>query len=161
MRARIGFSISWSFLSRSIRRVTKGRFSHVWILLDKAFLGHDMVMQADNETGGFHLIKYETFTLSNEVIVLVSPGVPIDDGVLKASSWLGRPYDYFGFFGTAIVLLGRWLHRKWRNPWKSSRELNCAEAVVRILQISGYPDSERLDPSGTTPQDLYEFLKLR
>lgn len=154
---RVGFSTQKkNVFSRLIRRLTKSQVSHAWLLIDEAFLGLSMVMQATE--GGWQLTDYRVFQSKNDVVCLIGPAVPLDSGVREAALWLGEHYDYTGLFGSIFVLLGRWLKRKWRNPLNVAHAMFCSEAVVYVLQSCEYPGSKELDPSATTPQDLLEFL---
>lgn len=120
-----------------------------------------MVLQSSDDTGGFHLMTYAVFKQKNQVVAMFELGDLANVGLQTASLKLGHRYDYLGLFGMAWVLLGRWLKRKWRNPWESSKALTCAEAVVYILQESDYPGARMLDPSSVTPQDILDFIALR
>jgi len=156
---RVGFSThTKSILSRIIRWFTKSKASHAWLLITDSFFGVEMVMEA-TETG-FRLIPFENFKAEgNDIIAIIDPAYPLDVGVHQAVRWLGEGYDFAGLFGSAFVMLGRWFKRKWRNPWDRPHSMFCSEAVVRILQASQYPGSEKFDPAATTPQDLLDFLK--
>jgi len=153
---KVGFSTSKRLLSRLIRFLTKGKASHTWLYIEDSFLGVDMVLQAD--TGGFHLGTFAAFERKHHIVQVIRLEHSVEKGLVAATQWLGASYDYTGLFGSAAVLIGRWLKRKWKNPLNSSKAMFCSEAVVRILQLSDYPGSELLDPSATTPQDLLVFL---
>lgn len=154
---KIGFSTSNSFISRAIRWFTKSQASHVFLLIEDGFFGVSVVMEATQ--GGFRVVPFEHYVSgSTKLVRIIEPRTPIDDGVKKAVEWLGAHYDYGGLFGMAIVMLGRWLRRKWQNPWQSTRAMFCSEAVVYVLQVSGYSGADKLIPSTTSPEDLLEFL---
>lgn len=154
---RVGFSTCRkNLISRIIRWFSKSQTSHAWLLLEGSFLGMDMVLQATE--GGFQLTPYETFKSGNDVVCLIEPVCPLDEGVRKAADWLGGNYDYFGLIGSAVVLIGRWFKRKWKNPLNAPHAMFCSEAVVYVLQAANYPGAAALDPSATTPQDLMDFL---
>lgn len=152
----VGFSTQNSLPSRIIRKITKSSVSHAWLLLRGSFMGLDMVLEASSS--GFHLTPYETFRSRNIIVETVEPVAPLDDGVRLAASWLGSRYDFTGLLGSVIVQIGRWLRRKWRNPFDASRAMFCSEAIVYVLRAAKYPGAEGLDPSGTSPEDLLDFL---
>jgi hypothetical protein len=156
---RVGFSThTKSVLSRIIRWFTGSKASHTWLIIEDTFFGVEMVMEA-TETG-FRLIPFENFKAEgNDIVAIIEPVYPLDVGVRQAVRWLGESYDFAGLFGSVVVMLGRWLKRKWRNPLDRAQSMFCSEAVVRVLQASLYPGSEKFDPSATTPQDLLDFLK--
>jgi len=155
---RIGFSTHQNnVMSRLIRWFTGSKVSHTWLLIEDAFFGVEMVMEA-TETG-FRLIPYTNFKAEgNDIVAVLDPAHPLDAGVRQAALWLGERYDFTGLFGSAFVLLGRWLKRKWRNPFDAPQSMFCSEAVTRVLQAAAYPGAQNLDPAATTPQDLLDFL---
>lgn len=154
---KVGFSTcKRNVLSRIIRWFTRSQASHAWLLVEGSFLGMDMVMEATE--GGFRLTSYETFRKGHDIVKIVEPSFPLDEGARKAAAWLGESYDYLGLVGSAVVILGRWLRRKWRNPLDAPRSMFCSEAVVFVLQADGYPGADKLDPSATSPQDLLDFF---
>lgn len=154
---KVGFSTQKkNVLSRIIRWFTKSQASHAWLFVGDSFLGMDMVLQATE--GGFQLMTFEAFKSRNDIVALIEPPQSIFPGIQKATTWLGENYDYFGLFGSAVVIFGRWLKRKWKNPLNGAHSMFCSEAVVYVLQASDYPGAADLDPSSTTPQDLMDFL---
>jgi hypothetical protein len=153
---KVGFTSGSMVLSYIIKWATRSKVSHTFLYISDSFLGIDMVLQAT--MGGFNLVTYKKFAKSHTIVKLVDLHHPVDEGLKQASLWLGERYDYTGLFGSAFVLMGRWLKRKWSNPWDNSDAMFCSEAIVRVLQASNYPGSEKLDPSAVTPQDLLVFL---
>lgn len=156
---RVGFSThTKSILSRIIRWFTGSKASHAWLLVDDPFFGMEMVMEA-TETG-FRFIPYDNFKAEgNDIVAVLEPAYPLDEGVRQAARWLGESYDFAGLFGSIFVMMGRWLRRKWRNPFDKAHSMFCSEAVVQVLQAAKYPGAEKFDPSATTPQDLLDFLQ--
>lgn len=154
MNVRIGFSTSDAWYSRLIRRFTKSSVSHTFLLVEVA--GHGIVLEEGPD--GFHARTIENFSRGNRVVVLLSLEHPIDKGVEEAITWLGQRYDYLGVLGMFAVLVYRWFGKKRRNPLASSRSMFCSEANTRILQVSGYPGADKLDPESTSPADLLAFL---
>jgi hypothetical protein len=155
---RVGFSTrTRNLMSRAIRWLTGSKASHAWLLVEDTFFGIDMVMEATEV--GFRLIPFDNFKAEgNDIVALLEAPYPLDEGVHAAARWIGERYDFAGLLGSAFVLLGRWLRKKWRNPMASSRSMFCSEAVVRVMQAAGYPGSESFDPEATTPQDLLDFF---
>jgi hypothetical protein len=144
-------------LSALVRFLTGSKASHCWLLIqDEPFFGIPMVMEATEV--GFRYIPLSVFKARNDIVAVVSSPYPLEKGVHAANAWLGKNYDFLGFFSTFFVLVGRWLKRKIKNPVRSSRAMFCSEAVARVLQASGYPGISGLDPSSVTPQDLLDLL---
>ncbi len=159
MNTRIGFSTPKSFnpVSWLVRKLTGSTASHAFfIYLDKDW-EVDMVMEAHEY--GFRLMSLAHFEKKNEIVATFNPKSSIDVGVRHvALEYLGRAYDWGGLFGSAVLLFGRWLKRKWHNPWNASKAVFCSESVVIAMQKSGYEGAAELVPHDTTPQDLLEFF---
>jgi hypothetical protein len=154
LNVRIGFSTSDAWYSGIIRRFTRSPVSHTFLLVEVA--GHSIVLEEGPD--GFRARTIENFTRGNRIVTLITPLHPVERGVEEAITWLGQRYDYFGVLGMAAVLVYRWFGKKRRNPLASSRSMFCSEANTRILQVSGYPGADKLDPESTSPADLLEFL---
>ena len=157
----IGFSTPRSkglgtLFSWVIRKLTRSSISHVSIIFRDATLNELMVLEANML--GFRAIPYRAFARKNYVHYLIWPHHALGEGLQAAVAWIGTHYDYAGLIGMSVVLLGRALRRRWRNPFRSGRTQFCSEAVVRVLQASKYPGSETLSPDDCDPQQLLEFL---
>ncbi len=62
-----------------------------------------------------------------------------------------------GLIGMAVVMFGRFLKRKWKNPWRGSRYVYCSESVILAMKAS--PGYEGLDlDSDEDPQDLLNWF---
>ncbi len=158
-RVVIGFSTpsKWNILSWLIRILTRSRASHVWLLVDDPIFMIRMVMEA--HITGYRFVPLTKFSKTNAIVALAQPKADLSVGVAVAGSWLGSRYDFAGIFGMIVVLLGRWLHLKWKNPAQSARAMFCSEAVVRALQAAHHPGFEKVDPDDLSPQDLLERLE--
>lgn len=159
MSTQIGFSTPKFFnpVSWLVRKFTKSRASHAFFVYHDVDFDMPMVMEAHEL--GFRLTPFEHFSKHNKIVKLVTPKNPIDVGLrIIASRYLGSMYDYAGLIGMAIVLLGRWLHRKWRNPFRGSRYVFCSESVIMAMKTS--PGYERVDlDNDSSPEDLLEFFE--
>lgn len=159
MSTRIGFSTSkTSWISRVIRWFTRSTVSHSFIVYYDEEWKRDMKMESEGGMGGS--IRIVTFNPDSPSIVkLVTPKHSIEVGMNKMVDHLGDLYDYTGLFGMAWVEIGRWLKKKWKNPWASSKAMFCSEMVARVLVDSNYPGAEKLIPEDTDPQDLINFFE--
>jgi hypothetical protein len=159
MATRIGFSTSkTSWISRIIRWFTSSTVSHTFIVYYDEEWKRDMVMESEGGMGGsVRIVRFNP--ASTSIVKIVTPKYDIEVGMNKMVDNLGEVYDYTGLFGMAWVELGKWLKRKWRNPWHSSKNLFCSELVAQVLRDSGYPGSEQLDPGSTDPEMLLKFFE--
>ncbi len=139
-----------------VRKFTGSKASHAFFVYHDKDFDMDMVMEAHEL--GFRLTPYDHFKRHNKLVALVTPLQPIDAGLkLIAQRYLGSMYDYAGLIGMAIVMFGRFLKRKWKNPWRGSRYVYCSESVILAMKAS--PGYEGLDlDSDEDPQDLLNWF---
>lgn len=155
MKIKIGFSTSNSWVSRLIRWATDSDVSHTFLLVE--IDGIEFVAEAS--FSGFRLILMRNWIRGNEIVDIIEPLVPLDKGWLVAEDWLGESYSWTGLIGYGWVVIGRKLKRKFHNPIHESKSLFCSEANTKVIQASGWPGSENLDPASMSPADLRDFLK--
>jgi hypothetical protein len=156
MSTRIAFSTSKeSIVSKIIRWFTKSRTSHCFLVYYDLDFDRDMVMESTE--GGYKITPFSKYESS--LVAIFEPKQSIDVGLKKSVDWLEEDYDYSGLIGMAWVCLGKFLKRKWNNPFCSSKSMFCSEAVVKVLQLSNYPGSEQFDASSTSPEDLLKFFE--
>lgn len=155
----LGFSTPRSFnpVSWLVRRMTGSEVSHSFFLYWDDDFQCDMVLEAHEF--GFRLITWKRFLTSNRVVALVEPAHSLDSGFARLGAWVGSYYDFKGLLGQAIVQLGRWLSRKWRNPSQTVRSMFCSESIVRCMEWAGHPEAKAFSPKETTPQDLLAFFR--
>lgn len=156
MSIRVGFSTSDGWVSRIIRWFTSSKVSHCFFVYYDIDWERDMVLEATS--GGFRVVPYSIY--EKNTLFLLTPKFPVADGFKKALDWLGSGYDYAGLLGMSWVEVGRWLKRKWRNPYRNPKEMFCSEAVVRVLQAANYPGTESMDAQSVDPQMLLDFFSL-
>jgi hypothetical protein len=116
----IGFSTPRHFnpVSWLVRNITKSECSHSFFVYWDDDFECDMVLEAHEL--GFRLIALPRFVKKNRIVALVEPAFSLDPGFLKLGSWVGSAYDFGGLIGQAVVQFGRFLQRKWRNPFHSA-----------------------------------------
>jgi hypothetical protein len=159
LNIRIGFTTDTnSLVSRLVRWLTRSECSHaIFIYFDQDW-GVDMVLEASDV--GFREIPLSNFLKKNTLVRTCVPKVPLEEGLkYVALTYLGTTFDYTGLLGNGPILLGRWLKRKWNNPWNTPGSVFCSEAVVVAMQQVEYPGAETLVPMNTSPQDLLEFME--
>lgn len=159
MSTRIGFSTSkTSWISRIIRWFTSSTVSHTFIVYYDAEWKRDMVMESEGGAGGsVRIVKFNPN--SSSIVKLVTPKHDIEVGMNKMVDRLGDVYDYKGLFGMAWVELGKWLKKKWSNPWQSSKAMFCSELVAQVMIDSEYPGTKGMDPGSTDPEMLLKFFE--
>lgn len=153
----IGFSTQkWNPISALMRLITGSRASHVWVLAN--LFGVPCVIEA-SEKGFLPSMTFEKFSKKNEVIALIPIAQSLDVGLRWAAKNFGDAYDYTGLFGMVWVMLGRFFHRRWKNPIDSRKALFCSEAITKVLCVSSFPGADRLVAEETTPEQLLRLLE--
>lgn len=84
----------------------------------------------------------------------------MDTGLHYSIQRVGDAYDYVGIVGMIWVMFGRWLRKKWSNPFAKPRAAWCSEFIVRMDIDHVIPEWMGLDPETTTPQDLDRLCRL-
>jgi hypothetical protein len=158
----VGFSTPrlWNPVSALIRRMTRSRTSHAWLLVEDPLFQLRLVLEAHST--GFRLVSFTRFVRSNKVVALVvpDPAHPLAGGLPAAGEWLGTKFDMLGLLGIFLTLVARWLvQRPWRNPFPTAGALFCSEAVIRVLKEARYPGAHRLADEETTPAELLEWFR--
>jgi hypothetical protein len=139
-RVFVGFSTPkrWNPLSWAIRCATYARASHAWLLVDDPVFKVRLVVEAG--VTGFRIESLARFEKTNEIVAIVEPAHPLDAGMPETACWLGEKFDRMGLAGMAWVLIGRlFFNERWKNPFRSVKNLFCSEAVVRSLVEAKYP----------------------
>lgn len=149
----IGFSTTNHFLSKIIRLVIKSKFSHVWIYIkeDKK----ETVLEST--FGGVHEISFESFKHGKSAYKILDPKQDLSCGLAFARSLIGTSYDDDELVGGLWVQIGRWLKKKFHNPFSEPKEMDCAHFVMLFLQACKYPGSEKFIPGDTEPKDIYKL----
>lgn len=160
MTTRVGFSTPKGFAPASwlVRKLTKSEWSHAFFVYFDQDWGADMVLEAS--AVGFRILPLEKYVKKNHCRLLV-PAKPIDEGVKKvALTFVGDRFDYEGLLGMVVPVVGGWLKRKWRNPFRSADKVFCSESVALAARLSpGYLGG--LPETDVTPQQLLEWFEAQ
>ena len=160
---RILLTASTGFISRAIMWFTKSPYSHSAIAFELE--GRQMVVGAD--ANGFVMQSRERFLRHNRIVRTWQFFGALDRPATKQwlLDFLDEPYDYLGLFSGVLMMVKRrifsrwgWASKKSPNPTHSQNALFCSEACVYLLRAACFPGASELDPDGTTPQDLDEWL---
>ena len=144
-------------LSRFIRWLTKSPVSHV--ALGLTLEGVPVLLQAD--IGGVQITLRESFLKKHKLVseyAFTSPG--IENALARGVREIGERYDYVGLVGFFVVVVGRLLGRRIKNPLASRKAVVCSEFIVG-LDREGFcvPDWRGLDPETTTPGELLAICR--
>ena len=160
MTVAIGFSTTKSITSRFIRWITRSRFSHSYVRYTNGNLKAEMVIDADPR--GIIEKPLERVYGENSSWVELVPPTREKKRLLKRNlqflaPTLGTEFDYLSFFGRAVVIIGDFFRKKWKNPLSNKRKDICVENCLR-LAVGAEPSLWRLDWESETPESLYEKL---
>jgi hypothetical protein len=154
---RVGFSTTDALLSRLVRRLSRSRVSHAFLVYRDVDFDREMVMEAVG--AGFRLLPLDKFARHNSIVRIFTPRHSLDEGLKAAVDWLGEGYDAPGLLGMGLLLVARSLRIrvKSRNFLARSSSLFCSEAVALACRTARYPGF-RFEPETTTPEDLFAFF---
>jgi hypothetical protein len=156
---RIGFSTPRAFnpVSWAVRKLTGSRASHAFFVYYDVDFDMDVVLEAHEL--GFRLTPRKAFERGNRIVKLVTPRHALDVGLkYVAQRYLGSMYDFAGLVGMVVVMFGRWLRRRWRNPFRGSKNVYCSEAVIIAMKASAGYEGLKLS-SESSPQDLLNYFE--
>lgn len=159
MPTRIGFSYGRGIdglISRTIMFFTGAKASHVWMMYWDEELQRDMVLDANGKE--LRCIPWKRFKNLNHIYEIYIPKHSIDAGLPKAADELGDGYYWAGLFGMVVVEIGRWLKRKWGNPFQSSHHMFCSKWTIDTMQAAKYPGSEIFIEGNTDPWQVRNLL---
>jgi hypothetical protein len=158
---RLGFSTSSSFISKAIKRWTKSKVSHCYIVYRDQTFCSDMVIHATDWR--VKIIMYAEFARKTKVVeefnLLDGEGISGHKGLVSVAPLLDKKYDIWGLFGYMWVLIGRFFGRSWRNPLASDDKYVCSEFGGLWARDSGVPGFEDVDLETLTQQDLLEMVE--
>lgn len=154
-RVKIGFSTTNKWFSRLIRYWTNSEVSHSFAVYHDPNLDRQIVLDVDFT--GYRMVPYDAFCRENKVLYLFEPDIDLMPGVRVVSRWIGRKYDWRALVAFWRVLKG--LRRTVTEMEVGPKELICTECIVHLLRVSCYPGAADLDPKGTSPQMLLDFMR--
>jgi hypothetical protein len=150
----VGFTTTDSLLSRVIRYFTKSDVSHSFMAFE--LFGKLWILEAG--ISGVVILPWERLPKDSRIVDYFEIDGIMPKDLVSAMDNLGSSYDFTGLFGFIFPIVGRWLKKKWHNPWNNSKSLFCSEFVTSTLQSCNFPGAESLIPSDTSPSDLRDFL---
>ncbi len=156
---RVGFSTPRAFnpVSWLVRKFTGSRASHAFFVYFDATFEMEVVLEAHEL--GFRVMPRAHFERYNRVVKLVAPRHAIDAGLRRVGQrYLGSMYDFAGLLGMTVVMIGRWLKRKWKNPFRGSKAVYCSESVILAMKASPGYEGLKL-PTESSPQDLLDYFE--
>lgn len=142
------------FVSKLIRFIDKGEFSHVAIVYDS-----DSVIEAEYDTRAVHRIfnpdKYNKIAIADFGLTERQT----DAVMYEAQFLLGKRYDYLQLLGYIIKRIFRLEGNRLNNP----NNLICSELVFIVLDKSGVLNDlnikhEFLVGSDLTPNQLFDLI---
>jgi hypothetical protein len=150
------FSTSGGFLSWLIRKIQGSDISHCAIGTSM----HGVPVVIEDTAGGVRIYPRARWEQGKKIVREYAFVPDMDSGLHAAIQRVGDKYDYVGLIGMLWVMLGRWLHQKWKNPIAKPGAAWCSEFVVRMDVDKVIPEWDGLDPETVAPRDLDRLCRL-
>lgn len=161
-RKRVFFAVSASdtWYGRLIRKLTRSRFNHSFLIFFDPALHCRVAVQVDGKGTRIipldRLLAEENYT---EVELFEYAGYDLTPYLPCLSKYVGADYDALGVFGY-LIKLAHWrvFRRHIPNPTENRGELFCSEMVAYFARNAGIPWFNSLQPSSTDPKMLYKIM---
>lgn len=153
----IGFSSSNGLIGRIIKKLTRSKVSHTYIIFDAADI--KLIIQADwkgVDVEYYEIVKQKNNIVAEYQILLNSEEEHLALGY--AFQQLTKAYDYLAIIGFAIVLINKMFGRQIKQPFRNRSAYFCSELAITALQAANFPLSHSFDRELTSPEDVMEFL---
>jgi len=151
------FSTASGIISWLIRKLQGADISHCAIGTSM----HGVPVVIEDTVGGVRIYPRARWEKSHKLVREFEFIPNMEDGLRHSIGHVGDAYDYAGLFGYVWVLLGRWLRKKWKNPFARANSAVCSEFILEMdPERKLVPEWEGLDPSSVTPRDLDQLCRL-
>jgi len=139
------------------RWVTRSPVNHMYI--DIPVWGRRMVCEAATD-GGVRLVP-SVMHRNAKVVMAYRCHFDTAPGLYAVAALLGRPYDYWGSFGIAAVLLAwRWFRLRFRHFSWSTKAVKCSELAVLFFKACKIGEVS-MDPEMVAPSDVLSWCNKR
>jgi len=138
---KLAFKKGDGLLSSIIKYLTKSPYSHVELIVGNKWIS------SSPEDGGLYIRNLKPLKNNWDYIDITDKVENIDYALSFAYSQIGTKYDYLG-----IIRIFTGITKK-NNKWF------CSEIVTVLLQKQQVEEVLFLNPSHTTPGDLYDLFK--
>jgi hypothetical protein len=160
-RGTIAFSSCNMLVSRIIRWLTGGKFSHVFIVLDGTpdpTVGDFKVLEASWD--GVVITSISKFRKGYTVELATLDKIEsskIDLAITACTLMLGKPYGFGQMFAMIPAVIARRLGYKWKNAVVDG--LVCSELVSKYIGFLMNNAFFLKKEDEVTPEDIYEYVK--
>lgn len=156
---RVGFSSGHVLLSKIIKKLTRSKASHSYIVFTAA--GQELVIQANIH--GVCCQHYENFKKQTTIVAeyeLTMTPEQEQRALQYALMQLLKPYDFCALIGFGWILINKMFGRKVKQPFRNKAAYYCSELIITSLQVAPFPLSHMFDREVVSPEDLIEFLDV-
>ena len=158
---RVFFAVSASntWYGKIIRKLTRSRFNHAFLVFHDMALQCKMVVQVDSD--GVRLLPLDLIVdgMYSEIELFEYNGHDVSPYLPCLSTYVGTGYDWKGVWGYLIKLAHwRMFRRHIQNPVENKGELFCSEMVAFFARSAGIPWFNSLDPASVDPKMLYRIM---
>lgn len=153
-------SATGTWYGKLIRRLTRSRFNHSFIIFYDPALHCKVAVQVDGN--GVHIIPVERLLAEEkytEIELFEYDADELEVYLPCLAKHVGASYDWKGIWGFLIKLL-HWklFRRSIPNPTENKGELFCSEMVAYFARTAGIPWFNSLDPASVDPKTLYKIM---
>lgn len=161
----IGFSkpVKWMPFSWLIQTAYDIPYDHVYIRVNLAEIGSDLIFQASSSMVNF----MGPIEFASKNVTLNEFQVEMTDAnkqamMKEAFALVGTPYGVKECFGLALVKIASWFGKSIKNPWATSVQTSdvCSQLVSQFLVTYAGMTLPKL-PADMTPLDVYNFLSAQ
>jgi hypothetical protein len=160
-RGTIGFSTCNMIVSRIIRWVSGGKFSHCFIVLDSTpdpNVGDYKILEAS--WSGVTITSIAKYRKGYEVELASLDKVEsskIDLAITACELMLGQPYGYGQMLAMIPAVIAKRLGYKWKNAVVDG--IVCSELVSKYIGFIMNNTFFLKKEDEVTPEDIYEYVK--
>ena len=136
-----------------IRKVTKSKVNHVFILYESEFWGGWFAIDIA-EKGPIPTPAKKAFKDCSKLYVY-EPLFDLREGIVKNKKRINRGYDWIGILGFFFAYVKSWFTKKEvENKLHSSKRDFCSEYLTYCIKDSSGSMAEMLEPESTSPKVL-------
>lgn len=160
-RGTIAFSTCNALVSRIIRWITGGKFSHVFIVLDSTpdpTVGDYKILEAS--WSGVMITSIEKYRKGYEVELVTLEKIDpskTDLAITSCTLLLGQPYGYGQMLAMIPVVIAKKLGCRWRNAVVDG--VVCSELVSKYIGFIMNNQFFLKKEDEVTPEDIYKYVK--
>jgi hypothetical protein len=156
-RVFICLSASRGLFSWIIRKLTKSKYNHAYILYTSYLFGGWWAVQIDQR--GVRKLPASQVTKKYYLNTCYEYEFNLDRGLQHTRSMVGAKYDWLGILGFFVKLLVKKIFKKEIGNLTQSKSRNfCSEYVASVLKYSNAFGFQKCNPAEMDPDDIDDII---